>query len=73
MLFSVNSYPGGSMRDWYLENSYGQFNVTGATTVWLRMPQPYTYACPMDRQVSAPAPRRVETAEDALARRRSAR
>lgn len=43
MLFSVNSYPGGSMRDWYLENSYGQFNVTGATTVWLRMPQTYAY------------------------------
>jgi immune inhibitor A len=43
MLFSVSSYPGGSMRDWYLENSYGQFNVTGATTVWLRMPQTYAY------------------------------
>jgi immune inhibitor A len=43
MLFSVNSYPGGSMRDWYLENSYGQFNVTGVTTVWLRMPQTYAY------------------------------
>lgn len=43
MLFSVNSYAGGSMRDWYLENSYGQFNVTGVTTVWLRMPQTYAY------------------------------
>lgn len=43
MLFSVNSYPGGSMRDWYLENSYGQFNVTGTTTVWLRMPRTYAY------------------------------
>ncbi|MFH1143248.1 MAG: M6 family metalloprotease domain-containing protein, partial [Candidatus Eisenbacteria bacterium] len=43
MLFSVGSYPTGSMRDWYLENSYGQFNVTGAVTVWLRMPQLYSY------------------------------
>jgi len=43
MLFSVGSYPTGSMRDWYLENSYGQFNVTGSVTIWLRMPQLYSY------------------------------
>jgi immune inhibitor A len=43
MLFSVGTYPTGSMRDWYLENSYGVFNVTGATTIWLRMPQTYAY------------------------------
>lgn len=43
MLFSVGSYPNGSMRDWYLENSYGEFNVTGTVTVWLRMPQTYAY------------------------------
>jgi immune inhibitor A len=44
MLFSVATYPTGSMRDWYLENSYGQFNVTGGVTViWLRMPQIYAY------------------------------
>lgn len=43
MLFSVGTYPTGSMRDWYLENSYGAFNVTGQVTVWLRMPQTYAY------------------------------
>jgi len=43
MLFSVGSYPQGSMRDWYLENSYGQFHVTGTVTVWLRLPQTYAY------------------------------
>lgn len=43
MLFSVGTYPTGSMRDWYLENSYGAFNVTGQTTIWLRMPQTYAY------------------------------
>jgi immune inhibitor A len=43
MLFSVGTYATGSMRDWYLENSYGQFNVTGAVTIWLRMPQTYAY------------------------------
>jgi len=42
-LFSVGSFPTGSMRDWYLENSYGRFNVTGQVTRWLRMPQPYSY------------------------------
>jgi M6 family metalloprotease-like protein len=43
MLFSVAAYPTGSMRDWYLENSYGVFDVTGVVTVWLRMPQTYAY------------------------------
>lgn len=43
LLFSVGTYPTGSMRDWYLENSYGAFHVTGAVTVWLRMPQTYAY------------------------------
>ncbi len=43
MLFSVGTYPTGSMRDWYIENSYGTFDVTGAVTVWLRMPQTYAY------------------------------
>lgn len=43
MLFSVNQYPTGSMRDYYLENSYGQFDVTGVVTVWLRLPQTYAY------------------------------
>ncbi len=43
MLFSVGAYPGGSMRDWYLENSYGQFDVTGGVTIWLRMPRTYAY------------------------------
>ncbi|MBD3334271.1 MAG: hypothetical protein GF355_02040, partial [Candidatus Eisenbacteria bacterium] len=29
MLFSEGIYPTGSMRDWYLENSYGEFGVDG--------------------------------------------
>jgi immune inhibitor A len=43
MLFSVGTYPTGSMRDYYLENSYGNFTVTGQATNWLRMPQTYAY------------------------------
>jgi immune inhibitor A len=43
LLFSVGTYPTGSMRDYYLENSYGNFTVTGEVTNWLRMPQTYAY------------------------------
>jgi immune inhibitor A len=43
MLFSVGTYPSGSMRDYYLENSYGDFEVTGEVVGWLRMPRTYAY------------------------------
>ncbi len=42
-LFSVGTRPGGSLRDYYLENSYGTLDVTGAVTSWMRMPQLYSY------------------------------
>jgi M6 family metalloprotease-like protein len=31
------------MRDYFTEVSYGQLTMTGAVTVWLRMPQTYAY------------------------------
>ncbi|MEN3046078.1 MAG: M6 family metalloprotease domain-containing protein [Candidatus Hydrothermales bacterium] len=43
LLFSVGTYPTGSMADYYLENSYGKFLVTGWVSNWLMMPQPYSY------------------------------
>jgi immune inhibitor A len=43
LLFSEATYPTGSMREYYLENSYGQFRLDGSVTVWLRMPQMYAY------------------------------
>lgn len=43
LLFSVGTYPTGSMCDYYLENSYGNFEATGQITNWLRMPQTYAY------------------------------
>ncbi|MEI6503289.1 MAG: M6 family metalloprotease domain-containing protein, partial [Armatimonadota bacterium] len=47
MLFSVGTYPTGSMRDWYKENSYGQFEVegeaSGGPTGWYRAPRRYSY------------------------------
>jgi len=35
--------PTGSMTDYYLENSYGNFHVIGQVTSWLRMSQTYAY------------------------------
>ncbi|MEI6502379.1 MAG: M6 family metalloprotease domain-containing protein, partial [Armatimonadota bacterium] len=47
MLFSVGKYPTGSMRDWYKENSYNQFEVageaSGGPSGWYRAPRPYAY------------------------------
>ncbi len=35
--------PTGSLTDYYLENSYGNFYVRGGITNWKRMPNTYTY------------------------------
>jgi immune inhibitor A len=43
LLFSVGTYPTGSMRDYYLENSYGNFETVGEASGWHRMPQDYSY------------------------------
>lgn len=43
MLFSVGSYPTGSMRDYYLETSYGKVDITGEATGWMRMTENYDY------------------------------
>lgn len=44
LLFSKGFvYPTGSMRDFYLENSYGKLEVMGGVTGWYRMPESYSY------------------------------
>src|ERR1051325_2999146 len=43
LLFSAGSHRTGSLRDYYLEVSYGKLDVTGSVIGWLRMPNPYTY------------------------------
>lgn len=51
MLFSIHSFKDpysqslitGSMRDYYVENSYGQFDVDGTVTAWYTVSQPYSY------------------------------
>ncbi len=43
ILFSEGKMPKGSMTEFYLENSYGTFYVTGDVVGWYRMPQTYAY------------------------------
>lgn len=43
MLFSRGEFRTGSMRDWYLENSYGDVDITGQVVGWYRMPHDYAY------------------------------
>ncbi|OEH91091.1 M6 family metalloprotease domain-containing protein [Bacillus solimangrovi] len=43
LLFSYNSYPTGSMADYYYEVSRGKVRVHGEVHGWLRMPQNYSY------------------------------
>jgi immune inhibitor A len=47
LLFSLGTYPSGSMRDYYIEVSYNQFEVdgvvNGTTPNWIPMPQTYAY------------------------------
>jgi len=43
MLFSLGTYPTGSMRDYYAENSHGQLDLTGTVVGWYRMPEDYAY------------------------------
>jgi immune inhibitor A len=42
LLFSEGSYPTGSMRDYYLENSYGGFSLTGQISGWHRLSRTYS-------------------------------
>ncbi len=43
LLFLKESYPTGSMRDYYREVSLNKVDVTGSIHGWLRMPQPYSF------------------------------
>ncbi len=43
MMFSVGSYAGGSMRDYYKEVSYNKLDVQGEVHGWFRAPRPKSY------------------------------
>lgn len=41
--FSKGEMSTGSMRDYYIENSYGKFDIQGEISNWYLMPEPYSY------------------------------
>lgn len=43
LLFSSDTFPTGSMRDYYREVSGGKVQVEGTVHGWFRLPQPYTF------------------------------
>lgn len=43
LLYSLESYPTGSLRDYYVENSYSEVHIVGEVAGWYRMPQTYAY------------------------------
>jgi len=43
MLFSLDEFQTGSMREWYLENTYGEIDVIGTVAGWYEMPNTYDY------------------------------
>jgi immune inhibitor A len=66
MLFSKGIYKTGSMRDFYLENSYGQLDLDGQVIGWLRMPQSYTFYVGSDNGTGAFPNNSQKMVEDAL-------
>jgi len=43
LLFSIGQNPWGSMREYFLENSDGRLDLTGAAAGWYRMPELYSF------------------------------
>ncbi|MFH0778110.1 MAG: M6 family metalloprotease domain-containing protein, partial [Candidatus Eisenbacteria bacterium] len=66
LLFSDGTYPTGSMRDFYLENSYGEFALSGSATRWFRMPQTYAYYVNGQRGLGAYPQNAQKLTEDAI-------
>jgi immune inhibitor A len=67
MLFSDGTFPTGSLRDYYQENSYGNFDVPGAVTGWYRMPQTYAYYVDGQRGFGTYPRNAKKLVEDAIA------
>jgi len=66
MLFSDKTFPTGSLKDYYRENSYGKFTLDGdvvgnpnSRNGWLRMPHNYNYYANNNFGLG-PAPRNAE-------------
>ena len=67
LLFSTGTHPTGSMRDYYLENSFGGFDLNGDVHGWIRMPQTYSYYVAGQRGTQGAYPRNArKMVEDAV-------
>jgi len=67
LLFTAGTHPTGSLRDYYLENSRGDFDLTGQVSGWHRMPQTYRYYVAGRRGTGGPYPQNGQKlVEDAV-------
>ncbi|WP_458117995.1 M6 family metalloprotease domain-containing protein [Bacillus sp. PK6-026] len=67
LLFSRNSYPSGSMADYYHEVSNGKVQIQGEVHGWFRMPQDYKYYTNKNSGIKEAYPRDArKLAEDAV-------
>jgi M6 family metalloprotease-like protein len=67
LLFSKGfAFPTGSMRDYYLENSYGKLDVVGGVTGWYRMSHNYSYYVAHNYGLNSYPPNSQTLAEDAV-------
>jgi immune inhibitor A len=67
MLFTVGTFPTGSMRDYYRENSYDKLDIPGTVSGWYRMPQTYAYYVDGQRGFGAYPHNAKKLVEDAVA------
>ncbi|MGB5105087.1 MAG: M6 family metalloprotease domain-containing protein [Candidatus Zixiibacteriota bacterium] len=66
ILFSQGVTPTGSMTDFYLESSYGQFLVDGDVFGWFRLPQTYAQYVGADNGLQTAEPNARTMARDAI-------
>ena len=66
LLSSQGTYPTGSLRDFFLENSYGNVDVLVTIAGWFRMPQTYAYYVDGNYGFNAYPQNAQKMAEDAV-------
>ena len=66
ILFSQGTTPTGSMTDFYLQSSYGQFLVDGDVFGWFRLPKTYAQYVGADNGLQSSEPNARTMAKDAV-------
>ncbi|UCF78452.1 MAG: M6 family metalloprotease domain-containing protein [Candidatus Eiseniibacteriota bacterium] len=66
LLFGIGQSPWGSFREYYLENSNGRLDVTGAVAGWYRMPELYSFYVAGKRGLGVYPRNAQKMAEDAV-------